>query len=207
MANNILNFASDAKRTRKHNINARRNGGRKENTLFNSRNEKISVSQSDDSHESGDTEASLASDDSAVVIDFAAATADQAKGIKRIRLEFALPLVEAATVLGISASTLEREEAKTDASLNYNDVARKYELHVASADGKQKRRGNLIFGSLPLKVARHILDLSIEQMARRQGYSLGHWKKIETNFRSISDERIRGIEQEVKAEFENLCTR
>ncbi len=154
-----------------------------------------------------DADFCLDSGASAEIIDFAAATADQAEGIRRARLELAISLVEAADVLGISASTLEREEAKPNTSLNYNDVVRKYEFYVASVDGRRERRGNLIFGSLPLKVARHILDLSIEQMAHRQGYSLGHWKKIETNFRPISDEKVKSIEKEVKAEFENLCSR
>lgn len=125
--------------------------------------------------------------------------------IKSARYEFDLSLVEAANILGISTSTLEREESKAKPNFKYHEVARKYELYAASTDGKRKRQGNLIFGSLPIKVARHIFDISIEQMARKYGYSLGHWRKIETNFREISQEKIESIEQELKYKMKTLC--
>jgi len=121
----------------------------------------------------------------------------------RARREYGLTVLEAAEALGISAHIVEREERGEDCRFSDRSIKSKFEYFVASiAKGEGK---NLIFHSFPLRVAREILGLEIEEMAAKYGCSKSHWKKLEANYRKLTADKLDQIEQDVRSCFLAVC--
>lgn len=119
---------------------------------------------------------------------------------KEIRKEYGLSLLEAAIALGLSASALEGMERAPLTS--EESLRRKYELFCGTRSSSGK---NLIFGHYPLRVAREILQLTVDEMAARFGYTGNSWRRIEANARPLSADTIRAIERQVRERFSTIC--
>lgn len=124
-------------------------------------------------------------------------------GPREIRNEYGLSLLEAASALGISAAAVEELERGRTEPLGGEALRRKYELFIGTTDAGVGK--NLIFGSYPLRVARELLEISLDEMAAKFGYTANSWKRIEANARPLSPELLRNIEKEVRDKLATVC--
>lgn len=128
---------------------------------------------------------------------------NQDKPLRDARREYGLSLLEAAKALGVSPTQLEREEGRPSPGMDLCQVRSRFELFVATqgpAAGK-----NLIFGVLPLRVARDIMGLSVDTMAMRYDASPSHWRKLECHARELSVDTLHRIEADVRTSFAEIC--
>ena len=123
--------------------------------------------------------------------------------LRAVRSEYGLSLLQAAVALGISASAVEEMERHGDDVFAPEMVRRKYELFVGTTNfGVGK---NLLFDTYPLRMARELLDLSIDEMASRFGYKPSSWKRIEMNARPLHPDILARIEAEVRHKLSSVC--
>ena len=123
---------------------------------------------------------------------------------KRLRQDHDLSITQMAEAMEVSTATIEAWER----GLNSPPYVRVLEERVAefarAFPSKQQGR-NLLFGCYPLRLARELLALDVEQMAGRFGYSKSSWTKIEANFRTIPPEKLAEIEEFVRIRLAEVC--
>lgn len=71
--------------------------------------------------------------------------------------------------------------------------------------GNGNKDNNVLFGAYPLRLARLILGLTVDQMAHKWGYTPAAWQKVEANVRKLDEERLRRIEHQVRSHFASRC--
>jgi transcriptional regulator with XRE-family HTH domain len=130
-------------------------------------------------------------------------TASFAQKVYNLRNEYGLTLTQAAEALSISTGNLENIEQgrKNVVEFTLSDIENLYEDYL-SISGLYTDK-NLLFNTYPLRVARDILELTIEEFAELNGYKLESWKKIESHRRKLPKEKIREIEKSVRVHFRN----
>jgi len=130
-------------------------------------------------------------------------TARPRAGIRDIRNEYGLSVVQAAKALGTSPSAIETWEAHPDMGPHEQIARSKIERYVLEhgRDGGK----NLLFGAYPLRLAREILGLDIKGIASAYGYTVAAWQKIEANSRILDREKIHEIENRVRQHFVRVC--
>lgn len=122
--------------------------------------------------------------------------------LRGIRNEYGLSLLQAAIALRISASALEDLERSGDPKMGGEEIRRRYELFVGTNAPEGK---NLIFGHYPLRMAREILGVSVEEIAAANGYTANTWKRIEANARPLRRDILQKIECQVRDKFKAVC--
>lgn len=122
--------------------------------------------------------------------------------LRDIRAEYGLTILEAARALDLAASAVEQLERDEGPDISPEQVRQKYELYAATNNSDAR---NLIFGHYPLRMARELLGLNIEQMAERYGYKTSSWKRIEANARPLRPGLLEEIEDQVRTRFTAIC--
>lgn len=119
------------------------------------------------------------------------------------RKRYGLTLLEAARALGTSPTRLEREEGRRVPTIDAGKAAAKFEIFRAEGQGSAGK--NLLFGVLPLRAARDILDMSVDDIASKYGLSPSHWRKLECHAREVSPDMLNRLERDVRQSFESIC--
>lgn len=123
----------------------------------------------------------------------------------RLSLTQAVTALEVTLGIAIAPGTLEAWEngrppkvCPKRAAIAYKGLAR----HTA----KFRHLGtNVLFGSLPLSVARDILDMSVEEIAALYGYKRSFWIKFEANARAVPVDIIEDLQSKLQGRFAVLC--
>lgn len=126
--------------------------------------------------------------------------------LRRKREEARLTLAQAATALGISPITLDGWEQGRKPQISAEDAARAYDQFRRDTNDCRKAGNNLIFGVFPVRIARDILELSLEEMAQELGYSTSSWSKMEANARIVPADKLAEIEMRVSEAWNAACT-
>lgn len=121
---------------------------------------------------------------------------------RNARIEYGLTILEAAKALDLSASAIEELERSDEPRFSLVEIRRKYELFLGTGGAGGK---NLIFGHYPLRMAREVLGLSLEDMAGAFGYTANSWKRIEAHARPLQRETLERIERQVREKFSAIC--
>jgi len=122
--------------------------------------------------------------------------------LRSIRNEYGLTILEAARALDLAASTVEQLERDEGPDISPEQVRQKYEMYAATTNSDGR---NLIFGHYPLRMARELLGLSLDEMAARFGYKTSSWKRIEANARPLRPGVREEIEHQVRTRFTAIC--
>lgn len=120
-----------------------------------------------------------------------------------LRKSFGLSILQAAQALEVSASTLENWEQLRSFKLTIAAIESSYQRYsnnLVPGSGK-----NVLFGSYPLRLARMLLRLDVEQIASEFGYTEAAWLKIESNARILTEDKIEVIEDRLRAQMADLC--
>ena len=124
--------------------------------------------------------------------------------IKKLRDEYGLTVIQAAAALGTKSSNIELWEANSDLGPGEDYLRSRFENFVRENGASSV--SNMLFSVYPLKLAREILGLSIEDIAHEYGdYSKSAWQKFESNDRILGREILLQIEDKVRAHFSNAC--
>jgi transcriptional regulator with XRE-family HTH domain len=126
--------------------------------------------------------------------------------LRRKREEARLTLAQAATALGISPITLDGWEQGRKPQISPEDAECAYVQFRRDTNNCRKAGNNLLFGVFPVRIARDILDLSLEEMASELGYSASSWSKMEANARIVPADKIAAIETKVAEAWNAACT-
>jgi transcriptional regulator with XRE-family HTH domain len=122
--------------------------------------------------------------------------------LRALRKNAGLNLLQAAEALGTSASAIEKMEGQVTAIRTAEEIETSYRLFLEkSSDADSK---NLIFGLYPLRIGRELLQLSLEEMARKYNYTPNTWRRIESKARPLSVTVIAKIEDEVRAKLRTI---
>lgn len=117
-----------------------------------------------------------------------------------------LTLAQAATALGISPITLDGWEQGRKPQISVSEARESYDRFRINTNSCRKSGNNLLFGVFPIRIARDILELSVDQMAEKVGYSRSSWAKMEANARNVPPEKIEEIEILVNSAWNSACT-
>lgn len=120
------------------------------------------------------------------------------------RKHYGLTLTQAAKALNLSATQLEREELRPRPTIDMVQATQAFSGFVLNdADGKLGK--NLLYSSMPIRVARDILGENVEQIAKRYDISPSQWKKMECHARKMPQSLIEQIESDIRKSFSALC--
>ena len=122
---------------------------------------------------------------------------------RKIRDEFGLSVLQAAEALSVSAATLENWERNGCASITALGLREKYTF--CASRGSSFQGENVLFGGYPMRFGRQVLQMSVDEMGAKAGYSKAAWLKIEGNARKLPDEKVELIENLVRARMAALC--
>lgn len=131
--------------------------------------------------------------------------------LKKARTDNKLVLTQAVIALEselgikISPKTLEKWEGRGTAAVDARDARKAYEAFCRSAEAVSKSGKNLLFGSIPVAVAREILELSQEEIGRLFDYSASSWAKIEANSRFLPEKKLVKLEAMLQDRFLDFC--
>jgi DNA-binding transcriptional regulator YiaG len=121
--------------------------------------------------------------------------------LKQLRLEAELSSAELAKILDVSPATLEAWESGKRTiqkdSEQIRSIIQKYKSHPILC-------GNLLFGIIPLKHARNMLKISIDEAAGWFNLSKHTWSSYESNRRVVPKDILEKIEHEVAVLYAEL---
>ncbi len=120
------------------------------------------------------------------------------------RKEYGLSLSQAAVALGMSPTQVERDELRAKPTVDVNQARQAFEVFIATHLGSGAGK-NLLFGQMPLRVARDILGMSVAQIAARHGMSESQWRKMECHARLLEKPVLDQIQQAILEHFDGLC--
>jgi transcriptional regulator with XRE-family HTH domain len=124
--------------------------------------------------------------------------------VRLIREEYGLTVIQAAAALGTTGSNVELWESKPDLGPGENFLRSQFEDFVRK--NSINNVSNMLFSVYPLKLAREILGVSIEQIASEHGgYSKSAWQKFESNDRILDRKILLQLEDKVRSHFANAC--
>ncbi|MFM6931624.1 MAG: hypothetical protein ACKOUT_05205 [Novosphingobium sp.] len=153
----------------------------------------------------------------ATVIDFAAKSADlksiwlDCEELKAARLKEKITLTQAVCALEselgkrIAPKTLENWEYKQAPGIDPKVAAGLYAKFAKDATRARREGKNLIFGSIPISVAKDILDFTDADIERHFGYKPSYWAKIEANSRFLPEKKMDKLEVLMQKCLSGLC--
>jgi DNA-binding transcriptional regulator YiaG len=124
--------------------------------------------------------------------------------ILTLRGEYRFTVVDAASALATTSANVEHWEANPGLGPQEDLVRASFEDYKHS--GKRGERSNLIFGTYPLKLAREILGLNIDEIAASHGYKRSMWQKFESNDRELDRGVLLRLEDDVREHFLAACS-
>ena len=124
--------------------------------------------------------------------------------VRGMREEYGLSIIQAAAALGTTSSNIEIWEANPSMGPGKNFLRTQFEGFVR--ENGAKAVSNMLFGVYPLKLAREILGVGIEDIASEfGGYSKSAWQKFESNDRMLDRKILLQIEDKVRKHFSDAC--
>jgi transcriptional regulator with XRE-family HTH domain len=123
---------------------------------------------------------------------------------RTLRRQFGLSPTQVAEALDVSPATVEAWERGLNSPPDIRSARTRVDA-FAQADPSGQQGKNLLFGHYPLRLARELLSLSVDEMASRFGFSKSHWTKVEANFRTLPPETLKEIETFVRARLAEVC--
>jgi transcriptional regulator with XRE-family HTH domain len=124
--------------------------------------------------------------------------------VKQLREEYDLTVIQAAAALGTNSGNIELWESDIELGPGENFLRSRFEDFVRKNSASSV--SNMLFSVYPLKLAREILDLTIEDIAQEYGdYSKSAWQKFESNDRVLDRKILLRIEDKVRTHFSNAC--
>lgn len=127
------------------------------------------------------------------------------QNLRTARTNSRLSLAQAATALGISPTTLDSWEQGRKPQLTDETAKARYADFRKDTNNCRNTGNNLLFGVFPIRIAREILDFSVEEMAKELGYSVSSWSKMESNARLVPKDKITELERRVSIAWHNAC--
>ena len=127
------------------------------------------------------------------------------KQLRDARVVEQLTLSQAATALGISPITLDAWEQGRKPQISVADATSRYKKYRVDTNFCRKSGNNLLFGVFPIRIAREILGVSLDEMAVKLEYSTSSWSKMEANARIVPAEKISEIESLVGDAWNAAC--
>lgn len=124
--------------------------------------------------------------------------------VRAMREEYGLSIIQAAAALGTTCSNVEIWEANSQIGPGEDFLRSQFEDFVR--ENGDKPVSNMLFSVYPLKLAREILGVGIEEIAFEFGsYSKSAWQKFESNDRILDRVILLRIEDKVRKHFSNAC--
>lgn len=124
-------------------------------------------------------------------------------GLRQIRQEYGLSVTQAAAALRVPAVTVERWEAIP--GVGPGEEFLRYQFEEFNRTHDHTSSTNFLFGVYPLRLARELLCLSIDEISSRHNYSKSAWQKFESNDRLLDRSVLKSIEDEVSRCFIEAC--
>lgn len=133
------------------------------------------------------------------------ATVLQLPAYRRARQKFGLALTQAASALGVTPSAVETWERGASAPISVDAAEAAYAAYAENTEALRSAGKNVLFGCFPMRVARDILQLDVEEIAAEFGFSQSYWTKIEANARCAPQHVIETLEQRVRSTMGDRC--
>ena len=121
--------------------------------------------------------------------------------LQALRKDYGLTLVDAAAALGKTATQLERLEYRHPNEVPVSWVVQRFEM----CSGTEKTPSNKLFLRFPLRMARDVLGLSVEEISSRYGASPSQWRKFECGARCLDKNIQQRVENDVIKVFKSIC--
>ncbi|RYG86604.1 MAG: XRE family transcriptional regulator [Alphaproteobacteria bacterium] len=125
--------------------------------------------------------------------------------LRMARQDRGLSLTQAACALGIAPVTLESWEIGQKSQVSIGRAHKAYDDFVGNTDKARRTGTNLLFGCFPMRVARDILGLTIQEISSLFDYAPSYWKKIEANARYARPDVIEELERRISARMAAVC--
>ena len=126
------------------------------------------------------------------------------KGLRDIRKQFGLSLAQAASAADVSPATIENWERSGGSSISPEQLSERYAAYCARSS-LSRGGNNLVFGCYPLRLARQLLEVDVEELAREFGYSSSSWLKLEANVRTLPSAKIAALEEKLRQKLAQVC--
>jgi transcriptional regulator with XRE-family HTH domain len=123
---------------------------------------------------------------------------------KEMREENGILRRQIAAEFKVSVSTVERWENSYQTPVDVATLGEKIS-YIRLKDPNFKLGKNLCFRRFPIGIAREILELNIDQIAKRYGLSASQWKKIECHERPIEKEILEKLESDIRFSIVGDC--
>lgn len=125
--------------------------------------------------------------------------------LRRRRESAGLTMAQAAISLGISPITLDGWEQGRKPQISPEDADLSFTKFRSDTNACRRAGNNILFGVFPIRIARDILQLSLEDMANEFGYSSSSWSKMEANARIVPKDKLKQIETQVAEAWSAAC--
>lgn len=120
------------------------------------------------------------------------------------RKTYKLSLSQAAKALRLSPTQVERDELRETPQLDVRRAEQAFEVFIAT-NNLMKDGKNLLFGYMPLRVARDVLDMPVDEIAKKYRMSPSQWRKMECHARTLETSLLDEIEKDIVSHFDGLC--
>lgn len=124
---------------------------------------------------------------------------------RTLRTELGLTRAQAAIAMGASPATIENWERNPDSGPNEVTATNKMQTFIRENGDDATVGKNLLFGHYPLRLARELLEVSIEDIANQYGYKKSAWQRFEGNSRPLNKDILLKVESDVQFYFGELC--
>jgi hypothetical protein len=124
--------------------------------------------------------------------------------VRAMREDYGLSIIQAAAALTTTSNNIEIWEANPAMGPGENFLRTQFENFVR--ENGARAVSNMLFSVYPLKLAREILGVGIEDIAYEfGGYSKSAWQKFESNDRMLDRKILLQIEDKVRKHFSDAC--
>jgi transcriptional regulator with XRE-family HTH domain len=118
-----------------------------------------------------------------------------------LRLRYGFTLVEAGAALERTATQVERlENGRTTLDHSAEEIIQIFEEFSKSDYVSHSR----LFLRFPLRIARYILGLSVEEIARKYRTSPSQWRKLECEARDLTPSLRSRIEKDIQVVLRDI---
>lgn len=131
------------------------------------------------------------------------ATVRKLRGVRAVRVKHGLSIIQLAKVMGTNAANVEIWEAHPQIGPSLAEVRKRIKAYVNSGTGINLDN-NVLFGVYPLHVARSLLQMRIEEIAKNNDYKKHSWEKLESNTRVAPESLLRKLEEEIRQKLKKL---
>lgn len=130
---------------------------------------------------------------------------DSAFDFRSLRKELGLTRTQAAIAMGTSPATIENWERGDSPGPNEVTATNALQTFLRENGDDAGIGKNLLFGHYPLRLARELLEIPVEEIAKRYGYKKSAWQSFEGNRRPLKPGVLEKIEEDVRQYFGELC--